>query len=890
MDNKELFIIDENINNTLKAVNEDPTSFRIKDYVHNLPLDYTNDLIYAIYASSMKRDANLMTRLTLSNFQDPEAGDEITNEKFNKLYAASKEANPDCKNGYLPLLFSYIQLVGGEEKITEEENDTLISQIVNKIEKNENNEFPKHLYTDEEFETYINSDMPKQAPSFLKDTEEFYKNILENENSKRLFSKVDIDSTLNQYLDDFYALSQTDDKVNEIVFYKRKENQFEIESYETKDVTDEVFGDNALSDVKSIRTAIKEGLYNHPVYENGNYDFSYLKNSIELIASKCDKLIEEYNQTKDADLAFPTLEGGDNEEYNKAEKMFVASYIAALYMKKNNKGKALEDPERIIEPNLKINLLKANEYLYQVGLESDEMIEELVAEDVEKLIEIAEAIAKTVENSIDLSFDDNYAKENDKTQYTKDILRNLFRNLDNKYRVYLDQIDRMERYDASKRKMKESTLRFNALLKEYNLPANTTARDLINVIDAEAKEYITALNILKNSMRKIVSTILTVNNPNLGDFLKDEDVKSMRTAIDKKLKRNNIKNARVLSIVEQILDEALTFVPDAKTKVNKKLDALTALLKTSNTYILCPSKVAQETFAEELSLGNEKYKTSSKIFNKVLAVSRLTEKIKLEIGNNIYNSLSRISDDLNKNKFNDEADTLDEIAEKFDKNNSNCILKDGIIEKNDKTDVKKELRSVVKAIANDKNVNKQNLEELNELMDIVPKLIDKLYIEQDPKVYRMRVVDFILDNAPDYRKKEELKLEIEKDIKNLPRHELVNETEGYKDNKVWVKYRILMPEDKKDEFDTLWAKIPRLSDKEYEDALFREKFRNLIKDFNPDKKLEYQKYFNIAYGKNQPKINTESEKDAANWVEFEKNRKFAIQKIAELMNEGRENE
>lgn len=890
MDNKELFIIDENINSTLKAINEDPSSFRIKDYVHNLPLDYTNDLIYAIYASSMKRDANLMIRMDLSNFQNPEAEDEITNEKFNKLYAASKEANPDCKNGYLPLLFSYIQLVGGEEKITEEDNNVLISQIVNKIEKNENDEFPKHLYTEDEFEGYINLDIPKHAPSFLKEIEDFYKNILANENTKNLFNKVDINSTLNQYLDDFYALSQTDDKVNEIVFYKRKENQFEIETFDTKDVTDEVFGNNALSDVKGIRTAIKEGLYNHPVYQNGEYDFSYLKSSIELIASKCDKLIEEYNTAKDADLAIPTLEGGNNEEYNKAEKMWIASYIAALYMKKNNRGTALTDPERIIEPNLKINLLKANEYLYQVGLESDEMIEELVAEDVEKLIEIAESIAKTIESSIDLSFEDNYAKENDKTQYTKDIVRNLFRNLDNKYRVYVDQINRMERYDATSRKMKESTLRFNALLKEYNLPVGTSVRELINVIDAEAKEFSTTLNILKNSMRKICSTILTKNNPNLGAYLKGEDEKSMRTAIDKKLKRNNIKNPRILAMVSEILDEALTFVPEAKDKVNNKLDALAALLKTSKTYILCPAKVAQETFAEELTLANEKYKTSAKIFNKVLAVSRLTEKIKLEIGNNVYNSLTRISADLKKNKFDDEADVLNEIAEKFDKNSKNCILKGGVIEKNDKTEVKKEIRGVVKAISNDKNVNKKDLEELTELMDIVPKLIDKLYVEQDPKIYKKRFVDFMLENAPEYRKKEEFKAEIEKDIKILLKHELTAEGNAYKDNAMWVKYSIFIPKDKKEEFEALWERLPRMSEKEAEAALFYERFRELIKDFNPDKKLEYQKYFNIAYGKNQPKIKTDDESDHANWFEFEKNREYAIKKISELMDSGRENQ
>lgn len=170
MNDQDKIIIDENIDDTYITLVEQPERFRIKDFVQHLPNDYGNDFIFAMLEASISYDAKMVLPFALNECaNNKEAGSEITNEEFNKLYGEAKALNPECKNEYIPLFFAYTQLIGSEKGLTKEENKLLLSQILNKIEDDKDS-FPNKLYKANEEKDCIFANPPKPSKSFFKRT------------------------------------------------------------------------------------------------------------------------------------------------------------------------------------------------------------------------------------------------------------------------------------------------------------------------------------------------------------------------------------------------------------------------------------------------------------------------------------------------------------------------------------------------------------------------------------------------------------------------------------------------------------------------------------------------------------------------------------------------
>ena len=882
MEKQDKIVIDENLNNTFSALNENPTSFRIKDYAHNLPQDYTNDLVFAIFEGAMTVSAKLtVSKLVLRQYRDETAGTEIDNNVFNELYAASKKANPECKNEFLPVLFAYTQLVGGKENLTSEENSRLLAQIINTIDADKDNKFPDKLYKDEEYASSVGLDMPKVSDSFLNELKSFYGNIFANEETSKVFDKVAIDSTLNQYIDDIYSLSQTEDKETDIVWYKRSDSQFGIEKIETENV--KLIKEEKKANIEAEKSAILNGIYKEPIYKDDKYNFSYITEGMNLLKDNCDSLIEEYNKTNDEKIVLPTLEGGNNEDYNKACKLFITSYVASLFIQKQHQEGTLNDPYRIVDPNMKLNLLRANEYLYTTGLESDEMIEEIIEEDVKNLINISVNLANFLENAKEFEMPNDLSLQENADAFTvssKEVVKYILNSIGLQDKVYIDEILRIKKIEENRKRglnSKRDELAYNEYVRKYTSkkPAEVQPQELIDIIDKEADKLYFALNILKKRINvvKIASVIENYNSPNTPNVVKEYDVRYLNKFIEKELIKNRCNNAKVISIVKNILNEALILVPAVKQQMTDDLNNDYAKLKTTQAYK--KTTAFSNTIAPVLRLNKEKCNTTYRLSQKILAKRSLKLNQKYAIPGYVKDILDETADNLETKAFKDEAQKLHEIAEKFDLENKECYIQNGIMTSQTKNEVRKDLRDVHKSVRESKGDAKFEVN-VESLVDNVPKLIKKIPTTKD--MAKKNFIDFICELNPTME--EEIRTDYAAQLRFVVK-------DGVKDPfEIKEQFEKLVPEENLETFEELWKALPRVTEKTRNKLIVKSKIADLIKELDSDTRIQYMNYFKVLFpAKNQEiTASTQAEKE-----DLEKYKDFAREKLLDLFtNENKE--
>lgn len=876
-------IIDENINNTFSALSENPSSFRIKDYAHNLPQDYTNDLVFAIFEGAMTVSSKMTAKLILRQYRDESAGKTIDNKEFNELYNASKKANPNSKNEFLPVLFAYTQLVGGQKGLTNEENSRLIAQIINVIENDKKDKFPDKLYKDDEYTSSVGLEIPKISNSFLSEIESFYNNIFANETSSKVFDKIAIDSTLNQYIDDIYSLSSTEDKVNEIAFYKRSASQFGIEKVETEKIN--LIKDEKNADIQTIKSAILYG-YKQPIYKNNNYNFSYITESMNLLKDNCDAVIDEFNKANEEKLVLPTLEGGDTEEYRNASKMFVSSYVASLFVQKQHNNGTLVDPYRIVDPNMKLSLLRANEYLYSTGLKSDEMIEEIVEEDVKNLIKISVNLANFLENSkefelpkeVDTKVIQSKEVEPKSAQdvfavSSKEVVKYMLHHLGLQNKVYIDEILRIKKIEENRNRglhYKRDDAAYNEYVRKYTSlkPSDVKPAELINIIDSEADKLFLALTILQKRINvvKIASVIENYNSPNTPTVVKEYDVKFLNNFIEKELIKNRCNSAKVITTVKNIFNEALILVPAVKQQMTASIKDEYSKLKTDQAY----KKTTEfsNAIAPVLRLNKEKCNTTYRLSQKILAKRSLKLNQKYAIPAYVKDILEEVAADLDAKDFKDEAKKLQVVAEKFDLDNNESYIQNGVMSNGYKTLVKKELRDVHKAVRESNKTSKDDAN-IENLVDNVPKLINKIPTSKD--LAKKNFIDFICELNPDME--EEIKTAYASELRFVVK-------DGVKDPfEIKDKFKNLVAEENLKTFEELWKGLPKITEKTRNKLIVKSRLANLIKELDSDKRIEYMNYFKVIFPSKNEVITATTKKDEQ---ELRKYKAFARQKLVEL--------
>ena len=272
-------IIDENIEDTFKTLVDNPSKLRTKDYIMNLPIDYANDFAFTLFLGAVSYNAKRTIKYTLAQFRNEALGTDFKNEAFAKLYRDAKRANPDCKNEFLPLFFAYVQLVGSETGLTEDENKELLGVFLNKIEK-ETEAFPDKLYSESEGETMFNGENVKPSETFLQEIKEFYQNLTKKSSS---FDKKVINSTLNQYLDDYYTITSFKENTD-IEWFNRTDKVFDIEKLDLAKQDVNVRNKDGKVTLQSVLDAVNSQIKDFPIVDKDEkYDFSHIDSSIDVI-------------------------------------------------------------------------------------------------------------------------------------------------------------------------------------------------------------------------------------------------------------------------------------------------------------------------------------------------------------------------------------------------------------------------------------------------------------------------------------------------------------------------------------------------------------------------------------------------------------------------------
>ena len=883
MNDQNKIIIDENLQNTFETLNNNPSLFRIKDYARNLPIDYAEDFAYAFFEACLTFDAKYtLTDLVLGICSDEKAGTTIENDRFNSLLTLAKEANPKSKNGYLPIFFAYIQLIAEEPGLTEEENRVLISKIINIIKQDKSGLFPEKLYKKEEFDNSIGLSTPIPAQSFLAELKEFYENLITDPIAESAFDQHLIDSTLNQYIDDIYSLTYTEEDKN-LSWFERTDKILTIQRNDSEDKRAEIIGISSKNDVKDLYDSILQGMIKYPLYNDGKYDFSYFSSAANLIYENIDVFMTAYNfAEKKESIDFPIMDLSHEKqiEFLEASRVFVASYMTALISEKYNLENTENDPDRLLDPNLKINLLKSNDKIFEIANSSGKTDEE-TATVIRELISISTKLVGFLENENTIELNPQFDirtiqtknEENEKTpisiQY-KDIAAHLLNLLQKQDRVYADVIKNLYKIkghiESGKHYKKDENM-----FKEYaNLYAPNhnfeidNIQELIDVIDRKADKFKLSLISLKerNALDKLVNYIVVYNSKNIPEPVKKQELKDMDAFVEKLLTQNRCGDKENVNRVLSILHEALTNTPQIRQVAEKLiLDYNFSKLKTNQGYkkALSFSSVIENT----LYIDKTNNQTTYRLVEDILSKKLLNTQEKFIIKDYIKDAIIDLGEMIGDKE-------LVEIGKRFDETNPDSYIVDGFISNQNKNKVIRELRTIYNKLPQ----NVKQYKPYARLVNLVTTISDSIRKLPTAKInYVKSFEDFILDFVED-DEKDLLKAEISKDIKKIVGD---NENDPYK---LKEKYKKYIPTEEQKTFEDLWEKLPKTSAKTRDKNIFKAALIKIMKGYDKEEKIKYLTYFKHLFTEVASNFVAQDEKEKE---EIEKYLESIKQELANLI-------
>lgn len=767
MNEQDKVIIDENLDSTFATLNGAPNIFRVKDYATNLPADYADDFAYALFEACLTRDAKFtLTKLVLGNCEDKNAGTNIENERFNELYKAAKEANPNCRNGYIPMFFAYIQLVAEDPGITNEENDKLVAKFLNIINENKGGLFPSKLYRQDEYDNSIGLENPVPAQSFLAQLKDFYTNLMTNPISTNLFDAQIINSTLNQYIDDIYSLTYNDED-NSMAWFERTDRILEIVKSDAEDKRDELVSNSHITDTKKLYKDIIKGLVGYPLYKDGKYDFSYFSTAANLLAENLNVFLFAYNNVnKDNQLQLPetALTSANNKECLESYQTFIASYMTALISKNYDLENEENDPERLLDPNLKVNLLKANENIFELSASEGRPVEETTVK-VRQLINIATELVNFAENEQSLAT--NMATERNtvnpvanNTISSNEVIKYLLKYLAREEKVFAEVIKNLytiEDHMDNNRVYKKDKARFAEYKNKYapnEVIFESTIRTLIDIVDRKADKFVISVNALKNRsvIQKIASTFVIYNTPNVPDVIKKKEVIELDQYITKVLNANRCGQKDNVDKFISIFHEMLEKMPTIKQDMDHAITAQTfTCLKTQEP---CKKAMAfSSVIAKTLYLDQANNSTTYRFVESIFPTKSLRLEQKFVAKDYAIDAINDVIANLKGNTLvkQEIIDELTALADRLDENKPGSYIVNGFISKEDKREAIRTVKNIFKQIPNKVLTSKENSMAVN-LNDLIPGLIKKIPTPNAVVVKNEETVAAMATKKPDEKK------------------------------------------------------------------------------------------------------------------------------------------
>lgn len=886
MNNSNKIVIDENIQNTFSALNADPNNLRVKNYARNLPSDYADDFIYALFEASLTYNAKkTLTKLVLRDCRDESAGTNIENERFNRLYNAAVEANPECKNGYLPILFSYIQMIADEEGLTEDENKTLISKFLNTFENDKTGTYPDKLYQQDEYDSSIGKETPCPAKSFLTTLKNFYANLLTNSASAKLFDRQKIDTILNQYIDDIYSLTYEDNKKS-ISFFERSDDILTIEKCDKNNGKGVVLDDSS-KDHKKLYERILNGLVSISIYSNGKYDFSYFSSAANLLSQNIDSFLGVFNSESKEKLDLPTLNlpEQEQEEFNNACKNFVAAYMTALISQKYNLENENNDPEKLLDPNLKINLMKSDEEIFNIATNNG-MKEEKISQIVRNLIGISKKLVNFLENENVSKTETQKEVEKNKTQNnveviemqnvennisSAEILKYTFKYLKRQEKVYLDVIRKLEKIKGNRENNRNYTkdenmfMEFAALYAPEKNPKILTIDELVDIVDKKADKFAIAINAINSRpvFSKLSACVELYNTPAVPEPVKRQEVKYMETLIRDTLAKNRCFDKEIVDSFVKIFKESLDNIPLIRSEMTSNLlEKNIQQLKSTQVYkkALAFSTVIGPT----LYLDKENNKTIYSFVESIMPKKSLRLEQKYIACNYAKDAIRDMALLLKSTQppQTQNIERLEKLADRFNENRSDSIIKNGVMSKETKTKVVGELKNIYSNLPRAVKQDKQFAKLVN-LVDLIPSLIKK--IPTSKMAAAENLVNFICEFAGKGQKQELLE-ELNKDLKLLV-------TDDSNNAKIKEKYFSMLPADQRDVFEQLWANLPRVGASTKDKNIFDRDFKKILMTLSKDERTKYLTYYKQLFAKKARTFkaeNQEEKEQIENYLKFAK--------------------
>lgn len=856
MSDQNKVIIDENLQNTFGVLNDDPSLFRVKDYAGNLPDDYADDFAYALFESCLTVNAKYtLTHLVLKECRNEEAGTEIENKRFNELYQAAKDANPSCRNGYLPMFFAYIQLVAEEPGITEAENKVIVSKLLNIIEQDKNRSFPEKLYRQDEYANSIGLEMPIPSQSFLNGLKEFYENLMSNPVSNTMFDRHAIDSTLNQYIDDIYSLTYTDEEKS-LSWFERTDKILTIEQKDSMDRTKEILENTADVKFADLYKKIVRGFVEYPLYKDGQYDFSYFSTSANLLANNLTSLIMVYNASSKDQIKLPEMDlpYDKKQECLESYNTFIASYITALISEKYKLENPANDPDRLLDPNLKVNLLKANENIFATAL-SEGKSEQEIAANVKKLIAIAKKLMKFAENEQFVEeenvFEEPQAQqEQQPVNYdisSNEVFKHMLTYLKRQQKVYIETIKKLQVIKGHLEnnyhyKKDQTMLKGYAALYAPNMDSRDIDIDkLIDVIDRKSDKLYVAISTLKSRtvINNFASYLEVYNTPNTPEVIRSQELQHMDAYIRKVLKNKNCDEDTIQTCIGFIHD-TMKAMPEIKQTMSDKLaDKKFTLLKANE-----PLKKAiafSSVIADVMYFHREFSHSTYRFIENLMPKKSLRLDQKYIVKDYVRDAILNLSANLNRDRYvrKDVIADLCDLAERFDETTADSFIKNGLMSKESKAEAIKKLHTIYEQLPNGVKEDKNHASCIN-LVDLIPDLIKKIPTTKEAATTNF--IEFVCEFVEESQK-DQVAAELAVDLKKAVKDE---EIDPYDLKNKYLKY---VPDEQKSVYEDLWKTLPRVTPRTRDKAIFESAVRQLTAGLTKDQRTKYLAYLSKLFSR-----------------------------------------
>ena len=845
---EEKIVIDESIKDTLELLRADPSLFTTKDYFHALPMDYSNDPIYAILQSAVMFDVKLTLSLMFSSFVDKDAKNEFSNEKFKTLYYAALKANMKADKvdenikkyaPYLAFVYAYAQIVKTKEGLSEEENNILISQFLKKIETD--NSFINKFYTDEERTEVLEQHRP--SFSFVAAFNKFGENIYADKDCYKLFNRVETESVLNQYLDDMYSLFFTNDNKDDYSFFRRfnvKDDSAEfLKEYQYQDVADEIL----MKHNGNLRAAIMDAVFTHPIYHKNGYNFSYMKAAMNMISDNFDELVELFNTKNKTPfvLGNKEIKAKNKAEIEETAKRFISTYIVALFADKQKKGDKTNDPFGILEPNIKVNFLKTNEKIFEKAtsfLSKDE-INEFVLGLEQNAVELANLIEQT----------ENFKLPNIST---RTVVRLILKHLEKQEQVFLKDINELERVKDHKdngRKFKSDEVVLLDCFKKYTDGKAVDVDSLIKIVTEQQRNYFVVARhgFLKPKVYgQIGRLIARYARKGTPEFIKNDCACKIDGLVEVVLDTLKCNDQPTRKLFKNIFSESLHLAPILEEKMFE------SLLKSMQITKMVPIvRTFKEYLTPTLMMSPKENPVTKRIVEEITTEESLPLTRKFFVKDIIQDDLFTLSKQLKIYGNYKEAKELEQIIYNLDK----------VMSTEDKKAVKNELKSIYNKLSKEAKENADIPSQ--DLVRHVPALLKK--VPTTKQLAKQNLIEFICYLNPD-------DISLEETLQAKLRYVTENDKASFK---------ALVSEEFYGDFERLWKEIPKSSQKVKEKNVFLSTLRNIIKNMPMKLKEEYMDYFDALFPTPKTAIKTENKQDEK---ELEKYKKYAKQKLIELVN------